>query len=320
MMTHMACLDMKLDRCSHIIYFIVLVSSILQQPRLRGLASTDSSEDQPLEVFDTSKDFDSIDGYDEDYPLYESEDEDEDEYEEFSFAASTFRPVRPLVKQCFRWHNNAFCRRGGSAGHCSREYWTEKCIYCKRGEEADSKTGKCVSSGGNDNKVKQCFRWHDSAACRGGGRAGHCRSEYWTEKCIYCTRGEEADRMTGKCVSSGGNDNKLEQCFRWHDDAFCRKGSRAGHCRSEYWTEKCIYCKRGEEADRMTGKCVSSGGDDEKVRRCFSWHDDVVCRRGFRPMRCARGWTDKCIMCSRDKKVNEVTGTCERNEMVMKEA
>ncbi len=233
---------------------------MLQQPRLRGLASTDYSENHP-ELEDNSEDFDSIDidGHDEVYSFYESE--DEDEYKEDSFAASTFRPVRPLARKCFRWHDSAACRGGGRAGYCARG-WIPKCIYCKRGEEADSMTGECVSSGGGDGKVEHCFRWHDDAGCRGGSRAGRC-IRGWNEKCIYCERDEEADKKTGKCVSSG-DDEKVEQCFRWHDDAFCRRGSRSG--------------------------------------------------------RCIRGWTDKCIMCSQDKKVNKVTGECERNELFIKEA
>ncbi len=194
--SHIACLVMNLDRCSHYLYFIVLVSFMLQQPRLRGVAvSTENIlEDQlELEVFDTSEDFDSIDvdRYDEDYSFYESEDKEED-----SFATAA-RRGRPLAKQCFRWHDSAACREGGRAEHCRSENWTEKCIYCKRGEEADRKTGKCVRSG-SDGKVKQCFRWHDSAACRKGGRAGHC-GRGWTEKCIMCSQDKKVNKVTGKC-------------------------------------------------------------------------------------------------------------------------
>ena len=167
-----------------------------QQPRLRGLASADYSEDHlELEMFDTSEDFDSIDGHDEVYSFYESE--DEDDYEEDSFATSAFRPVRPLVRKCFRWHDSAACRGGGRAGYCARG-WIPKCIYCKRGAEADKKTGECVSSGGTDEKVERCFRWNDDAGCRRGSRSGHC-IRGWNKKCIMCSQDEKVNKLTGEC-------------------------------------------------------------------------------------------------------------------------
>jgi hypothetical protein len=167
-------------------------------------------------------------------------------------------------------------------------------------------------------RVKHCFKWHNDVACRNGGRAGRCRIEYWTEKCIYCERDEKANMKTGKCVRSGGGDRKVEHCFRWHDDAGCRKGSRAGRC-IRNWTEKCIDCEREEEADKMTGECKRSGGDDEnKEERCFRWHDSAACRRGGRAGYCIRGWTKKC--CKNDEEADKMTGECKRKGMFMEEA
>eukprot|EP00984_Skeletonema_dohrnii_P026940 scaffold16361_cov123-Skeletonema_dohrnii-CCMP3373.AAC.2 len=106
-----------------------------EQPQLRGVAI--NSEDQLAStVFDTSEDFDLIDdGHDEDSYFYQ---QPEDEYDEESFATAT-RVVRPLVKHCFRWHNDAACRNGGRAGYCSRS-WTEKCIMCKKDQEVNKMT------------------------------------------------------------------------------------------------------------------------------------------------------------------------------------
>ena len=58
----------------------------------------------------------------------------------------------------------------------------------------------------HDGKVEHCFSWHDSEACRGGGRAGYCGHD-WTEKCIMCKMDEKADKLTGECVRSGGDDD-----------------------------------------------------------------------------------------------------------------
>ena len=68
-------------------------------------------------------------------------------------------------------------------------------------QEADSTTGKCVRSSGGDGtkKVEHCFRWHDSAACRNGGRSGFC-IRGWTEKCIMCSQGKQVDKVPGECV------------------------------------------------------------------------------------------------------------------------
>jgi hypothetical protein len=221
-----------------------------QRPQLRGVAI--NSEDQlALKVFDTSGDFDLIDGHDEDSYFYQ---QPEDEYDEESFATAT-RGVRPLVKHCFRWHTDAACRNGGRAGRC-RDDWTEKCIYCERGEEVNKMTGKCVSSSDDDKKVERCFRWHIDAACRNGGRAGRCRDD-WTEKCIMCKKDQEVNKMTGECISISDDDDdkKVERCFRWHIDAACRNGGRAGRCRDD-WTEKCIMCKKDQEVNKRTGECA----------------------------------------------------------------
>ncbi|KAK1733744.1 hypothetical protein QTG54_015599 [Skeletonema marinoi] len=283
------------------------------EPQLRGVAI--SSEDHlSLKVFDTSEDFDLIDGHDEDSYFYQ---QTEDEYDEESFATAT-RGIRPLVKHCFRWHTDAACRNGGRAGRC-RDDWTEKCTYCERGEEADSMTGECVSSSDDDDKkVERCFRWHNSAACRNGGRAGYC-SRSWTEKCIMCMKDQEVNKRTGECVSISDDDKKVERCFRWHNSAACRNGGRAGYC-SRSWTEKCIMCKKDQEVNKRTGECVSISDDDKKVERCFRWHNSAACRNGGRAGYCSRSWTEKCIMCKKDQEVNKMTGECAHNKMYMKEA
>eukprot|EP00986_Skeletonema_menzelii_P006809 scaffold2584_cov141-Skeletonema_menzelii.AAC.7 len=170
--------------------------------------------------------------------------------------------------------------------------------------------------------LEKCFRWHDSSACRNGGRSGFC-IRGWTEKCINCKKGEEADSVTGECFrsSSGNGEKKIEHCFRWHDNEACRNGGRSGFC-IRGWTEKCINCKKGEEADSVTGECVrsSSGDGEKKMEHCFRWHDSAACRNGGRSGFCIRGWTEKCIMCSQGKEADRLTGECVRNEMFLAEA
>ena len=104
------------------------------------------------------------------------------------------------------------------------------------------------------NYIRHCFRWHYDLACRQGSRAGKCM-HYWSTKCIYCRSYEKADKVTGKCTSSGGGNDGEEHCFRWHYDAGCRRGSRSGRC-IRGWTEKCIMCRQGQRADKRTGECV----------------------------------------------------------------
>jgi hypothetical protein len=111
----------------------------------------------------------------------------------------------------------------------------------------------------------------------------------------------------------------VKHCFRWHPNAPCRKGARAGFC-TRGWEEKCIRCRAGEGVNRRTGECASQGrsnegggsGDnsDGKVERCFRWHPSAACRRGGRGGQCIRGWEEKCIRCRRNEVANRITGEC----------
>jgi hypothetical protein len=72
-----------------------------------------------------------------------------------------------------------------------------------------------------------------------------------------CKKDQEVNKMTGECISISDDDDdkKVERCFRWHIDAACRNGGRAGRCRDD-WTEKCIMCKKDQEVNKRTGECA----------------------------------------------------------------
>ena len=171
--------------------------------------------------------------------------------------------------------------------------------------------------------VQHCVQWSPSndPACLRGGRSLRCAPGFKTQKCFYCRVDEAFDRRTFECIprSVGSDSIGVKHCFRWHPNAPCRKGARAGFC-TRGWVEKCIRCRSGEGVNRRTGECASQGrsnegggsGDnsDGKVERCFRWHSSSSCRRGGRAGRCIRGWEEKCIRCRRNEVVSRETGEC----------
>ena len=171
--------------------------------------------------------------------------------------------------------------------------------------------------------VQHCVPWSPSndPACLRGGRSLRCAPGFKTQKCFYCRVDEAFDRRTFECIprSVGSDSIGMKHCFRWHPNAPCRAGARAGFC-TRGWEEKCIRCRSGEGVNRRTGECASQGpskegggsGDnsDGKVERCFRWHPSAACRAGGRAGRCIRGWEEKCIRCRSGEGVNRRTGEC----------
>ena len=169
--------------------------------------------------------------------------------------------------------------------------------------------------------VQHCVPWTNDPACLRGGRSLRCAPGFKTQKCFYCRVDEAFDRRTFECIprSGGGSDGgEVKHCFRWHPNAPCRKGARAGFC-IRGWEEKCIRCRSGEGVNTRTGECEgrskNEGGggsvdnSDGKVERCFRWHPSAACRAGGRAGKCIQGWEKKCIRCRRNEVANR-TGEC----------
>jgi len=86
----------------------------------------------------------------------------------------------------------------------------------------------------------------------------------------------------------------------------------------DYYLE---YELDGADNDENEEESFTITNTSRRVEQCFQWHDDVACRRGCRAMRCRiDNWTEKCVYCERDEKVDKMTGECVRNGMLLGEA